>query len=224
MIAIGMTVLAVVVAALTVTLVARAGRRAGIVAALVVIVLMGAEYALASSGVLREWMRRPPPFMLAAAVPIVLALATAFSGLGRRIAAHASFAWIIGIQSFRFPLELVMHRAATTGLMPPQMSYSGRNFDIVSGILAIVVAVVASRSARSRGLVVAWNVIGTLLLVNIVAIAVASTPLFAAFGPDRLNTWVADPPYVFLPTVLVPAAVFGHALTWRKLAGSTGRA
>jgi hypothetical protein len=64
-------------------------------------------------------------------------------------------------------------------------------------------------------------VIGTLLLVNIVSIAVASTPMFAAFGPDRLNTWVADAPYVFLPTVLVPAAVFGHALTWRKLAGST---
>jgi hypothetical protein len=80
---------------------------------------------------------------------------------------------------------------------------------------------VASRSPRSRGLVIAWNVIGTLLLVNIVSIAVASTPMFAAFGPDRLNTWVADAPYVFLPTVLVPAAVFGHALTWRKLAGST---
>jgi hypothetical protein len=219
---IGITVLAVVVAALTVTLVGRAaGRRAGVVAGLVVAMMMVAEYALASSGVLREWTRRPPPFMLAVAVPIVLALVTALSGFGRRIAASASFAWIIGIQSFRFPLELLMHRAATTGLMPPQMSYSGRNFDIVSGMLAIVVAVVASRSPRSRGLVIAWNVIGTLLLVNIVSIAVASTPMFAAFGPDRLNMWVADAPYVFLPTVLVPAAVFGHALTWRKLAEST---
>ena len=69
---------------------------------------------------------------------------------------------------------------------------------------------------------VVWNVRGTLLLVNIVSIAIASTPIFAAFGPDRLNTWVADPPYVFLPSVLVPAAVFGHALTWRKLAIETG--
>lgn len=69
--------------------------------------------------------------------------------------AASSFAWIIGIQSFRFPLELLMHRAATTGLMPPQMSYSGRNVDILSGLLAIVVAVAASRSPRSRGLVIA---------------------------------------------------------------------
>ena len=210
------------VAALTVTLVGRAaGPRAGVVAALVVAVVMIAEYTLASSGVLREWTRRPPPFMLAVAAPIVLALVTALSGLGRRIAASASFASIIGIQSFRFPLELLMHRAATTGLMPRQMSYSGRNFDIVSGIAAIVVAVVVWRFPRSHSMVIAWNVLGTLLLVNIVSIAVASTPMFAAFGPDRLNTWVADAPYVFLPAVLVPAAVFGHALTWRKLAGST---
>ena len=223
MIAIGITALAIVVAALTVTLIARAGRRAGVVAALVVVVLIIVEYALASSGVLREWGRRPPPLMLAAGVPILLALVTALSGVGRRVAASASFAWIIGIQSFRFPLELLMHRAATTGLMPPQMSYSGLNFDIVSGILAIVVAVAASRSARSRGLVTAWNILGTLLLVNIVSIAIASTPMFAAFGPDRLNTWIADPPYVFLPAVLVPAAAFGHALTWRKLVMEAGR-
>jgi hypothetical protein len=223
-IATGMTALAVVVAALTIMLVARVGPREGMIAAVVVAVLMIAEYALASTGVLREWTRRPPPFTVAVAVPIVLALVTAMSSLGRRIAASASFAWIIGIQAFRFPLELLMHRAATTGLMPVQMSYSGLNFDIVTGVLTIVVATVASRSERSRSLILVWNVLGSLLLINIIAVAVASTPMFAAFGPERLNTWVADPPYVFLPTVLVPAAVFGHALTWRKLAVEKRRA
>ena len=72
MIAIGMTALAVVVAALTIMLVARAGLREGIIAAVVVAVLMIAEYTLASTGVLREWTRRPPPFTVAVAVPIVL--------------------------------------------------------------------------------------------------------------------------------------------------------
>jgi len=41
--------------------------------------------------------------------------------------------------------------------------------------------------------------------------------MVGAFGPDRLNTWIADPPYIWLPGVLVPAALFGHLLTWRKL-------
>ena len=101
--------------------------------------------------------------------------------------------------------------------MPAQMSYSGWNFDIVTGIFAIPVALLALRARPPRALITAWNVVGTALLVNIIAIAVASTPTFAAFGPDRLNTWVADAPYVLLPCVLVPAAVFGHVLVWRKL-------
>jgi len=218
MIAIGMMALAVVVAALTVMLVGRAGRGFAVAAAIVVALVMVVEYALASSGLLREWTPVPPPFMPAVAVPVLLALVVALSPLGRRVAAAASFAAIIGIQAFRLPLELLMHRAATTGLMPVQMSYSGWNFDILTGTLAIVVAWIAARSPQSRRIVFAWNLLGTLLLINIVTIAIASLPMFAAFGPDRLNTWVADPPYVFLPTVLVPAAVFGHALTWRKLA------
>ena len=105
-----------------------------------------------------------------------------------------------------------------SGLMPIEMSYSGRNIDILTGVLAIPVALAALRSRAPRWLIVAWNVIGTLTLVNIVGVAIAATPVFAAFGQDHLNTWVADAPYVFLPTVLVPAAAFGHALTWRKLA------
>ena len=209
--------LAGVVAALTVLLIARADHRAAAIAAVIIVLIMVGEHLLASRGILREWTRRPPPMMLAVAVPVLLAIVTAFSPLGRRIATAASFAAIVGIQAFRFPLELVMHQAATSGLMPPQMSYSGRNFDIVTGILAIPVAWVAARSTRSRVLVAVWNAIGTLLLVNVVTIAVASLPTFAAFGPDRLNTWVADSPYVLLPAILVPAAVFGHALTWRKL-------
>jgi hypothetical protein len=111
-----------------------------------------------------------------------------------------------------------MHRAASDGLMPVQMSFSGRNFDILTGLFAIPVAILAARERAPRGLIVVWNLVGSLLLANIVSIAVASLPMFAAFGPDRLNTWVADPPYVWLPGVLVPAALFGHILTWRKLA------
>jgi len=216
-IATGMTVLALVVAGLTVGLVARSGRTAGAIALVVVLALSVVEYALASGGVLREWTRRPPPLLLAAAIPVLIAVATAFGPIGRRIAASSSFAAIIGIQTFRLPLELLMHRAAEAGLMPVQMSYSGRNFDILTGALAIPVALLETRSSTPRGVVVAWNLLGTLLLVNIVTVAIASTPIFAAFGPEHLNTWVADPPYVFLPSILVPAAAFGHTLTWRKL-------
>ena len=87
-----------------------------------------------------------------------------------------------------------MHRAAAAGVMPVQMSFSGWNFDIVTGATALVLLPVADRVPRA--VIVAWNVLGMALLAAILAIAVASTPLFAAFGSDQLNTFVAYPFYV----------------------------
>ena len=42
-------------------------------------------------------------------------------------------------------------------------------------------------------------------------------PMFHRFGMDRLNVWVADPPFVWLPTVMVLTALAGHLLMFRKL-------
>jgi hypothetical protein len=214
---VAISTLAAAVAALTIWLIGRTDLRAGVIAAAFIVPIMIAEYAIAAGGILQHWERRPPPFVLAVAVPILLALVAASSSIGRTVAATSSFALLISIQAFRFPLELAMHHAATIGLMPPQMSYSGRNFDIVTGALALPVAWLSAKSITWRPVIFWWNLLGTALLVNIVAIAVASTPTFAAFGPERLNTWIADAPYVWLPTILVPAAAFGHVVIWRKL-------
>jgi len=56
-----------------------------------------------------------------------------------------------------------------------------------------------------------------LLLTNIVVVAILSTPKFAAFGPDRLNVFVFYPPFVWLPAVLVLAALAGHLIVFRAV-------
>jgi hypothetical protein len=63
-------------------------------------------------------------------------------------------------------------------------------------------------------------VFGLALLINVMTIAILSTPLFRWYGsdPSRLNTFVTYPPYVWLPAILVTAALAGHLLVWRKLA------
>lgn len=181
-------------------------------------VLLCAQHYVAREGLLKNWQQTPPPLMLL--VVLMLALTTWFglSATGRAMAERLPFAALVGLQAFRLPLELVMHRAAVDGLMPVQMSYSGYNFDILTGLSAIPVAWLALKGQASRWLLVGWNAMGSLLLVNIVSIAVASTPTFAAFGPERLNTWVTSEPYVWLPGFLVPSAFLGHFLIWRKVA------
>jgi hypothetical protein len=105
--------------------------------------------------------------------------------------------------------------------MPEQMSYSGQN--------SAVVWRARPDRGRERGgpsygratlrLATAWNLLGAALLANIVTVAILSTPRFAFFGsgPERLNVWVMDAPFVWLPAVMVLAALAGHLLVFRAL-------
>jgi hypothetical protein len=178
---------------------------------------LGLFSAAAASGVLARFDARPPPFNLMFLLVLAGALLFARSRAATALVDGVPIAALVGFQGFRLPLELVMHEAARAGIMPPQMSYGGRNFDIVTGASAIVVAVLLRNGAIPRGAAVAWNALGALLLANVVTIAVLSTPMFHVFGPDALNTWVAYFPFVLLPTVMVPAAIVGHVLVARWL-------
>src|SRR5262245_41545777 len=171
----------------------------------------------AAGGFLARWDSTPPPFALLPAGIVVLGVVIARSRAGDRLARGLPMAALVGYQAFRLPLELLMHRAYTDGVMPVQMSYSGRNLDIVTGSTAAVLAIALILRPLPRAVLLAWNVMGLALLANIVGIAVLSTPPIHYFGPDRLNTFVAWPPYVLLPGIMVLAAWAGHLIIFRAL-------
>jgi hypothetical protein len=173
---------------------------------------------IAGSGVLRADVR-PPPFAVFVLAILVVGVGVPCSSLGRLLVRGLPLWVLVGFQVFRLPLELLMHRAYVEGVMPVQMSYSGQNYDILTGISAAFLGVWLARAQVPRWVVGLWNVLGFALLVNIVAIAVVSTPLFRWFGDEHVNTFVTYPPFVWLPTVLVVAALMGHILVWRKLSG-----
>jgi hypothetical protein len=171
---------------------------------------------LASRGIIADFDRRPPPLAILLVVLFALSAVLAFSRFGTRLMEGVPLWLLVLAQSFRLPLEWMMHRAAEDGVMPMQMSYAGWNFDVLTGLTALPVAWVLYRR-ENRAVAFAWNLLGTLLLANILVIAILSTPMFAAFGPDRLNTWVAFPPFIWLPTVMVVWALTGHLVIWRRL-------
>ena len=189
---------------------------AGVKAASGALIWMGGTLALAARGTFRNWNATPPPFALLVVAIVVLGTTIAFSPLGGRLA-HLPLWTLVAAQAFRLPLEIAMHGLVGRGIMPEQMGYTGRNFDVLTGASAIVVAALVACGVGGRKLVAAWNVAGLLLLVNIVAVAILSTPKFAVFGPDRLNVFVFYPPFVWLPAVLVLAALAGHLIVFRAL-------
>jgi hypothetical protein len=174
---------------------------------------------LASSGVLAQFDARPPPLLLIVLPTFLLPVWLGFSIAGTRLSEGLPLSWLVGFHGFRLPLELVMHEAASEGTMPPQMTFTGDNFDIVTGASALIVAVLLAQGRAPRTLALAFNALGSLLLAAIVVIAIASMPLFSAYGTQssHVNTWVAYFPFVWLPAALVSAALFGHVLLWRRL-------
>jgi CubicO group peptidase (beta-lactamase class C family) len=180
-------------------------------------VWMGGTYLAASFG----WLRfdtKPPTMAVLFVALLVVAVGLAASPVGRRLALGLPLWILVGVQAFRLPLEILMHQAYEAGLMPVQMSFSGLNFDILTGASALVVAVLVATGRAGLRTVRAWNVAGSLLLCNIIMIAWLSTPTpLRVFRTPPANTWVAAAPYVWLPTVMVAFAILGHLVIFRRL-------
>jgi hypothetical protein len=98
------------------------------------------------------------------------------------------------------------------------MSYSGRNFDIISGVTAIALCIWLASGRRSLRLIMLWNVLSLALLINIVAVALLSAPTpLRVFMNEPANVWVTMAPWIWLPTVMVLAAIVGHIVVFRYL-------
>jgi hypothetical protein len=176
---------------------------------------------LALNGALDRYAPLPTPGVILFAALTIATVVLAFSGFGARLAAGVSLAALVGFQAFRIPLELALHALYSEGVIPIQMTYSGRNFDIVTGVLAVVLALLLRSGRAPRWLVAGWNVLGLALLVNVLAVAILSTPApFRSFMNEPPNLLPGSFPFVWLPTFLVQAALFGHLLVFRKLAAT----
>jgi hypothetical protein len=177
--------------------------------------MMG-TFLAAAKGLLR-FDTRPPTMLLLVVVMFAISFWIGSSRFGKELSSLPLVA-LIGFQAFRLPLELLMHRAYRDGIMPVQMTYTGRNFDIVTGAAAGLIALAMVFTRVPLRIMKTWNILGIMLLTNVLVIAMLSMPTpIRRFHNEPANTWVAQAPYVWLPTVFVLAAIAGHIVISRKL-------
>ncbi len=172
---------------------------------------------LSASGVL-EAPTAIPPAMGFIGSSVLVVLAIALSPVGKRLSEATPLVVLIGFQAFRVPLEVILHVWYEQGTMPQQMTWEGANIDVVSGLAALVYLI--WWSLREPPVAVAWaaNVLGLALLLNVMRVAVTSTPIF-------LRTYMNDPPvllayhfpYSWIVPFCVAGALLGHILTFRAL-------
>lgn len=194
-----------------------ASRRWTVGAMIVVALWLGIPLMLAKQNVLNNFTRMPSPFMLILlASTVVTIILSAASPWGKRIANGFSFQALFGFQVFRILVEtllVIFHRA---GVAPIQLTFEGRNFDIVTGVLALTVLIFFTSDRISKSMYAVLNLIGLGLLLNVVLVGFFSLPtLFRIFAGD--NTWITQAPFIWLPTFLVQVALSGHILSFRKL-------
>ena len=204
-----------------------ATRRATRLTAIGMLAYLAISGALATAGVFGHWDRLPPSMMIGFVGALVATLITWRSSLGRTLADGLPLAWLVGFQGFRIAVEIMLHRSAEQGVIGFQMTWSGLNFDIASGIAGAGLGVWlwqrGDDQPTPRTLLWAYNLMGLALLTTIVTVAILSMPTpFRQFdGPP--NVFVADVPFVWLPMVMVMAALLGHLLLFRRLLrGRTG--
>ena len=175
---------------------------------------------LALSGFFSDFNSMPPRFVIIVIIPLItLTWALLFSATTKEILMHVPGQTIISLQVFRVVVEILLWLLFIQNLLPVQMTFEGRNFDILAGISAPVVAYFGvARNQWPRIVLIVWNVLSLALLINIVTIAILSFPTpFRYFMNEPTNTIVATFPFVWLPGFLVPLAYGLHFLSLRQL-------
>lgn len=172
-----------------------------------------------ASGMMAKFENFPFNFAPVVVIPVVSILMLVFFSKGlaqilEQIPAHQ----IILIQNFRVFVEILLWLLFIQHMLPEQMTFEGRNFDVVTGLTAPIIGWLLSSGKISRIVAIVWNFVCLGLLINIVTIAILSTPSpWRIFFEEPSNTVVTLFPISFLPGFLVPLALALHVFSLKQL-------
>lgn len=184
-----------------------------------IIIWIGLVTVLSLTGFTSDFSNFPPRMFLVLLVPlgfVIWALnSTAITQLLKIIPPQ----WLFYIQGFRFIVEILLWMLYLDQLVPIQMTFEGRNYDILIGITGPIVGYLCftnQRFFKKIGLI--WNFAGLVVLMNILFIAVLSMPSpMRLFMNEPANTIVATFPTILLPAILVPIAYSMHLFSIKQL-------
>ena len=178
--------------------------------------------ALALSGFLGDFEVFPPRITITLLPPMVAMLVlTVRSASLKAVLSAIPIQWLLYMQSFRIVVELMLWYQYELGITPIQMTFEGRNFDILVGITGPIMGYLyVKKGDKIRNLLIAWNFFGLALLLNILVIAVLSFPTpFRYFMNEPANYLVTEFPFVWLPGILVTIAYSLHFFSLKQLLG-----
>jgi len=172
---------------------------------------------ISTKHILDQWSLMPPRLMIILLPPLIVTILIASSKKTGELLKNIPTHWMIYVQSFRILMEVILLLLFVEKIIPVQMTFEGRNFDILVGITALITGTGVMKNKISPKGIIAWNMFGLILLANIVIVAVLSTPLpIRTFMNEPANTVIAYFPFVWLAGFVVPVAYSLHVFSIKK--------
>ena len=191
----------------------------------VFLVLWGGVFgALGYIGFFTNISAMPPRFVFMMGPAVVLILLMFVTKKGKTLTDRLDLKALTGVHLVRLPVEIILMILAIGKAVPTEVTFEGRNFDIIMGLTALPVSWLIFKRNKSKKLLLAWNILGILLLMNVVIHGVLSLPYpFQQISFEQPNLAMLYGPYNLLPGLIVPVVMFSHLAAIRKLLSSGER-
>ncbi|MFY7732757.1 MAG: hypothetical protein ACOVSR_04690 [Bacteroidia bacterium] len=162
----------------------------------------------------------PPKIILLGILPAFVTILLLFTTTkGKQFIASLPLKNLTYLNTVRVPVEMVLFWLFVNKTIPELMTFEGRNFDILAGITAPIIAYLGfKKTSVNRPLLLIWNFVCLGLLINIVlnALFAAPTPV-QKFAFDQPNIAILYFPFSWLPTFIVPIVLLGHLISIKQL-------
>ncbi|MDJ1494308.1 hypothetical protein QNI19_15295 [Cytophagaceae bacterium DM2B3-1] len=161
----------------------------------------------------------PPRSIFFLAPPLLCIFILSITPSGKSFLSQLDIKTLTLLHSIRIPVELVLFWLFSYKVIPEVMTFEGRNLDILSGLSAPFIYYFGFvRQQLNRTVLLVWNILCLVLLLNVVIHAILSFPYpFQQFGFDQPNIAVLHFPFVWLPSCVVPLVLLSHIASIRQL-------
>lgn len=161
----------------------------------------------------------PPRPMFTVLFALIGLSIISFTPTFKRILTQMPVHWLIFFQSFRIAVELWFWHGYQTNVFPKIMTFEGANYDIIAGVLAVIVGwILLKQPGKSIWIAVVFNILGFLILLNTLRVAALSMPsAIQQYSFDERLLQLGKFPFIYLPSILVVMALGYHILSLRQL-------
>jgi hypothetical protein len=188
---------------------------------------IGLAIALATTGIYASTATPVPAVGVMLALPLVaIGGAALYSARVREALLAMPVPLLLGLNALRILPGAFILLLASQGKLSGPFPQSAGWGDIIVGIIAIPLMLAAVRNfAGSRYGLLAWNILGTLDLVEAVVLGVLSAPGSPQqiFGGAIGSTAMWTLPWSTIPTLLVPFYFITHGIIFARLLQGTRR-